>query len=376
MGRLQITKANVPATNIGVSLTLACGWLLAGALLLGCGQPKSPTVYPEANTSSSEAQPATPENKSHGQQPSSTESEQTPGAPSPPTCPATPPEKSVGTKEEPSGVVSSPPSSSQKEHAWDIQPFELPNTKPAATPPGEAEAETIPGSERKPPDLGPPLVDDPDNLTRLNPEKPLWIDRVNKQVVMVGQVCQTDAFLEVFACLWNTKEHEAIVTVDVRAFEVHAALLAVGARPGSPAKFEPTYVPASGTEIEVWVAWKDKSGKAQRCRAQEWILDVKKNKPMEHPWVFAGSGFYKDERTNQKIYLAEGGELICVSNFGTAMLDLPIQSTDANAALMFRANREKIPPLGTPVTLILKPKPSQAEKEKPGKEQQQPPPPS
>ena len=72
-------------------------------------------------------------------------------------------------------------------------------------------------------------------------------------------------------------------------------------------------------------------------------------------WVFAGSGFWVDERTGKRHYRAEGGDFICVSNFPSAMLDLPIESTQTNSGLMFEAFTENIPPIGTPVTVILEP---------------------
>ncbi len=205
-------------------------------------------------------------------------------------------------------------------------------------------------------DLGPPLVEDAAGLTRLDPVKPLWLDPGNKRVVMVGQVCQTDAPLEMFACLRNTKEHEAVVTVDVVAMAVHAGLLHLGAKVGGPVRFDPGYVPASGTEIEVTILWKNQQGERQTARAQDWILDPETGQAMAHPWVFAGSGFWEDERTGQKYYQADGGDFICVSNFPSAMLDLPIESSQADSQLLFRAFTERIPPLGTPVTLVLTPK--------------------
>jgi len=45
-----------------------------------------------------------------------------------------------------------------------------------------------------------------------------------------------------------------------------------------------------------------------------------------------------------------------VSNFSTAVLDIPIESSQSNAELAFEAFAERIPPLGAPVRLILKPK--------------------
>ncbi len=243
-----------------------------------------------------------------------------------------------------------------------------PGEKPAAEPkpaPGSVFPEmpfrkTAPEEEEqeKPPPLGPPMVDQPENLKRLHPEYPVWIDRRQNRVVVMGGVCLRQGPLELFACIRHSKEHEAIVAVPTKAAFVHAALLAVGAEAGAPAQFEPKYAPAHGTEIEVTLAWRHPGREPKTARAQEWIRDVKTHKAMEHPWVFAGSGFVTNPVTKQIAYRADlAGDLICVSNFPDAMLDLPIPSSSANAELLFEAFTERIPPVGTPVTIILSPKP-------------------
>jgi len=132
--------------------------------------------------------------------------------------------------------------------------------------------------------------------------------------------------------------------------------LALGAEPGHPVQYSPKYVPASGAEVEIDVVWKDAEGKLQRGRAQDWVRNVDTGKALGSNWVFAGSGFWEDETTGQRHYQAEGGDFICVSNFPSAMLDLPVESSQSNNALLFEAFTERIPPRGTPVTLILKPK--------------------
>ncbi len=231
---------------------------------------------------------------------------------------------------------------------------EFPEIEPKDQP-GESEQEKLP-------DLGPPLVEKPDDLKQLGPN-PVWIDRNRKQVVVVGAVCARECPLELFACLRASKEHESIVAVPTKASFIHAALLAVGAEPGSPVQFQPTYVPAKGTEIEITVAWKDAKGNRRTARAQEWVRDAKTKKAMEHPWVFAGSRLWKHPHTGQMLYQADrDGDLICVSNFPSAMLDLPIESTSSDAELVFECFTERIPPRGTPVTLILTPKPAREPK--------------
>ena len=205
--------------------------------------------------------------------------------------------------------------------------------------------------------LGLPLVEQPEKLVRLDPVYQIWIDKPPRSVFLVGAVCQRQVPLELFACLKGSKEHEAVLTVFTKAYLVHAALLATGAEPGGPAQFEPKYEPPRGPEIEIALVWRDLQGQLRRARAQEWVRDMATRKAMQHPWVFAGSQVRVNQVNQQREYWADlDGNLICTSNFGSAMLDVPIRSTDADDELALETFTEHIPPLGTPVTIILTPK--------------------
>ncbi len=195
-------------------------------------------------------------------------------------------------------------------------------------------------------------------LIRLDPKAPVWLEKKGgrKRVVLVGKICLREGQLEMFACTRGTKEHESVVSVPVEANVVHSALLAAGAEPGKTAQFEPEYQPASGTEVDVLLYWTDATGKRRRARGQEWIKDLQTGQALAEPWVFAGSGFWVDQQTGQRHYRADMGDLVCVSNFSTAMLDLPIESSDKAGQLLFQAYTEHIPPVGTKVTMVLAPK--------------------
>ena len=201
-----------------------------------------------------------------------------------------------------------------------------------------------------------PLDEDVAKLVLLQPNASVWIDKDKHRVILVGQVCQRKAPLEMFACPTGTKEHEAVVAIPCQSQFVHAALFAVGAKEGKPVQFHPEYVPASGSRVDIDVRWKDNEGKVHSTKAQEWIRNTETKKPMKHHWVFGGSSFWTDGRTGQEYYSADAGDLICVSNFPSATLDLPIESSQKQGHLLYEAFTENIPPLGTPVTLILKPK--------------------
>jgi hypothetical protein len=204
----------------------------------------------------------------------------------------------------------------------------------------------------------------PAGLRRLSKTHDVWLDTQRKAVVIDGEVCLREGQLEMFACPKGTKEHESVVALNCLPEEVHAGLLAAGAKPGKAVKFDPKYEPASGDIIDIVVLWRDAEGGKHQARAQEWIKHAKTEKAMEYDWVFAGSGFWKDEETGKQHYQANGGDFICVSNFPTATLDLPVESSQANSELLFLAFTENIPPKGTKVRVVLIPRKKTAEKPK------------
>jgi hypothetical protein len=184
----------------------------------------------------------------------------------------------------------------------------------------------------------------------------LEIDGKTKRVIVETKVCLRQGSLEQFMTRKRTKEHEAIVVADCDASKIHAGLILCGAESGSPVKFLPKFAPPTGTVIKVTVEYKD-GDKTIRRPAQEWIRDSKTKKDLVYDWVFAGSRLFPDPEDPKKppYYLANDGDIICVSNFDTALLDLPIESTVDNSQLQFDAHTERIPAIDTPVTVILEP---------------------
>lgn len=191
------------------------------------------------------------------------------------------------------------------------------------------------------------------DLARLSPTEEVWVDRTAREVVVGGRVVLDKGPIEFFACPEHTKEHESVVATRATARLVHAALLAIGLEPGRPVSFDPEYVAASGPRVAVRLRWTAADGSRQEADARTWIRDTRSGKAMAHDWVFAGSGFWTDPADGKEYYQADGGDLVCVSNFPTAMLDLPIQSSQSNEALIFEAFEGRVPPVDTPVELVL-----------------------
>lgn len=221
----------------------------------------------------------------------------------------------------------------------------------------------------KPLDLGEPLVEKPDQLTRLHPSQNIWFDKTQKEVVLLGAVAQPRGSLELFACTGRIakdifgnimpngpKTHESVVVIDITPHLLHAALLAAEAEPGRPAVFSPKFEPPTGEEIAVLVRWKAKDGTIQEKQAGEWIVDEKTGKHFDEPFVFTGSMFMVNAENGKRRYMADtDGELICVSNFPSAVMDIPIESSSSDLDRLYMANEKAVPERGTPVTLILRP---------------------
>jgi hypothetical protein len=189
-----------------------------------------------------------------------------------------------------------------------------------------------------------------------------------RRVVVKATVCLREGVLEGLLCRKQTKEHEYVLSADVDASLVHATLIAARAKPGNPVKFQPRYVPASGTVIKITLQYQ-KDGKLVSVPAQQWLRDGKANKVLEQDWVFGGSQFITDPDEPQKppIYLANHGDMVCVCNMESAMLDLPVRSPKRIDDRVFSAFTERIPALETVVDVILEPVPVENKEKDAGK---------
>ncbi|HUG89318.1 MAG TPA: YdjY domain-containing protein [Planctomycetaceae bacterium] len=189
---------------------------------------------------------------------------------------------------------------------------------------------------------------------------------------------------------------------------------------GEPGEFIDDFRPPTGHRIDIFLQWTDEKGKPRRVKAQDWMRyatrqffaaplgtlpDIKlpedsnlrydkrhqelswygtmselerqrflalsndeayrkavrelfeksQIRPMKADFVFAGSSFYVDEE-GQRFYQAESGDVICVANFPTALIDVAVASTASGEDnLLFESWTERIPPLGTEVIVELVP---------------------
>lgn len=256
----------------------------------------------------------------------------------------------------------------------------------------------------------------------LNKQGTVLLDVKGKRVLLKTRVVLREGLLEMLVCKKDTKEHESILAIDAQAYVIHTALLALGMKPGTPVEFSPTYKPATGQRIDIFLQWQDADGKLHRAPAQRWVrratrrfygqelaklppgvklpeeselrYDEKQGelswfgimsaeqrdallklsddlafqqairffyersqpRQMDASWIFVGSQFYEDQSTGKRNYAAEMGDVICVANFPSALIDVDVKSSASGEDnLLFEPYTERIPPEGTEVLVELVP---------------------
>ncbi len=191
---------------------------------------------------------------------------------------------------------------------------------------------------------------------RRGPLKHLKIDRRGRRVIVDATVMLRKGMLEFLLCAEGVKDHETLLVTDARPSSLHAALLALGLAPGRPAQWvtpageKPVFISPAGAALIVTVRWTDKKGATHEVPVTDWMMEVATKKKMHKTrWIFVGSDFINDGR-----YWADvEGLHISVTNFASAVIDVPFKSTSADALREFGVNTTAVPPKGTPVKLII-----------------------
>lgn len=192
----------------------------------------------------------------------------------------------------------------------------------------------------------------PTGIRRLSPT--LICDFDKKQLELDAEVVFREGPLELFLCPKRTKEHESILAAEVRPRLFQLALLMIGAEQGSPANFDGTFKPPTGQKIEIRVEYTE-NGEKKSIDARQWIRDSKSQRPLDADFVFAGSRFERIPGSDRPVWLAEDGDLICVSNFPGSVVDIAAKSSNLNSDRMYEAWTDRIPPRGEKVRVIFKP---------------------
>jgi hypothetical protein len=185
------------------------------------------------------------------------------------------------------------------------------------------------------------------------------LDVARRRVSFDAEVCLREGVLEFFLCYGQTKAHESVLQTRAKPSHVHAALLLLGLTPGKPARWSgqdanARFLPPDGAGLKISLAWADKQGRPHTADVTDWLKGAadKKVTPPKR-WIFVGSDILPDGR-----YWADAeGEVISLTNFASAVVDVPFESSHSNDLREFFADPRAIPPIGTKVSIILTPLP-------------------
>ena len=199
------------------------------------------------------------------------------------------------------------------------------------------------------------------------------IDVAKRNVDVDATVCLENGALELIACTKDSKEHESLIVIAARPSHIHAALLLLGAKNGTPAMRKPVDdeavrwvdVPPSGDLIDVFLVCPDADGKmierplgdfVRHVSEQDGEPDAKKAAgKFPSSFLFAGSHIQKNDK-EPPLYLAESsGNIISVATFGDELLCLPEIESQDNGSLAWEIDTKHVPKLGTKVILRLHP---------------------
>jgi hypothetical protein len=209
----------------------------------------------------------------------------------------------------------------------------------------------------------------PPNWTALTPL--VRVDRDARMVEFDAVAVLDVGFLEQLVCMVGTREHESIFAFEGKPSEVHAALLVVGAEPGRPGRWREVAqadgavtiegVPAEGTEVALEVELPDGS-----VRPIEWFMRASPissttNAAPPARFVFAGSRFLRNPRTQEERYAADGsGSLVGLVTFGDETIGAVevIPDSAQAAAPVWEVFSERVPAPGTRVKIRARPRAS------------------
>lgn len=172
------------------------------------------------------------------------------------------------------------------------------------------------------------------------------VDADEKSVLVTGHVNQVEGAIELFACGVRGKTHESVLVLDAYPVDLQAALILLGARHGKAAG-GPGMGPPEGDVLDVFVEWNDR-GRLVRRRAEAMIRNSRTNRALpKTSWVFTGSTFEDGK------FKALVEESLIVSYWDPWAI-INIGSDVGADDEILSVNTKAVPPLGTPVTVIIK----------------------
>ncbi len=185
----------------------------------------------------------------------------------------------------------------------------------------------------------------------------------NRTVELRAWTCVESGPVSLVACAPRTRERESLLVIEARPSEVHAALLLAGFAPGAPGHWEDgaprRFVAPAGDPVCVRVRYGRDTGEIVDEAIWAWIVGAHQEPFPQAPWVFGGSRETSDPAWmgGARVYEADRtGAVVGLLTFGDEVMSFSIPAgTEAQSVPSpWQARAETVPPMGTPVTLVLR----------------------
>lgn len=178
------------------------------------------------------------------------------------------------------------------------------------------------------------------------------VDAEAKTIHARGWVNMDRGLVEVLACGPRGKLHESVFVMDAGAVDLQAALLLVGLEPGRFPRGD-RMMPPVGPQVDILVEWSH-AGRHTVLRAEQTLIHTNRQASLpETGWVFTGSEVVDGQ------FKAEVDESYVTTYWDAwGILNLPLPCGGDDALLFARS--EVLPPVGTPVSFRLTPRPAPA----------------
>lgn len=174
------------------------------------------------------------------------------------------------------------------------------------------------------------------------------VDPELRCVLATGYVNQVEGAIELLACGPGGKVHESVLVLEVNPVDLQSALLLIGLKSGPPMR-ELGMGPPQGDAVTIWVTWEHEGRRVAQpleSLAYEW----KKKRPLRtEGWIFNGS-LFEDGKFKA---LAEES---LIASYWDPWAIINVQSELGADDEALSVNRSVVPPLHTPVTLLLEPR--------------------
>ncbi|MFO8015276.1 MAG: YdjY domain-containing protein [Phycisphaerae bacterium] len=180
------------------------------------------------------------------------------------------------------------------------------------------------------------------------------VDTRAREVRLGSEVVLQTGALELFVCSEGTREHESVLAVRARPSHVTFALSLLGLDPGKPGVTTEAgaFSPPAGRVLAITCRYTGPDGTPREVPAYRFLRLAGSETPLDRrlDWVYVGRPEADALRAADR-----EGTVVCLSNFPEAVIDVPFESTADNAALVYEANPEAVPKVGTPVEIVIRP---------------------